>query len=53
MIVAKALAKSNDMLLLMVFLSTFSTIFFSTLMYFAERGVLDPVLGYHGEFLWC
>ncbi|MEW5301581.1 MAG: hypothetical protein WDW36_004433 [Sanguina aurantia] len=47
MIVAKALVKSEDMLLLMLFLSLFSTVLFSTLMYFAERGHMDPDLGYY------
>lgn len=46
---AKSLAKSKEMLALMVCLISFSTLFFSTLMFFVERGHMDERLGYYGE----
>ncbi|MEW5316174.1 MAG: hypothetical protein WDW38_007560 [Sanguina aurantia] len=48
-IVAKSLAKSKEMLALMVCLISFSTLFFSTLMFFVERGHMDERLGYYAD----
>lgn len=47
LVVLHALQRAVDMLLLMVFFVSLLIMFFSTLMYYAERGTWDEALGYY------
>ncbi|KXZ53950.1 hypothetical protein GPECTOR_6g868 [Gonium pectorale] len=47
LVVTRALARSADMLALMAFFVSLTVVVAATLQYFAERGTLDPSLGYY------